>query len=235
MAVLGLAEFCRMTLPQRPLLGIILALPGGLLPFLFHIRAYQGVVCVLTVLLLGVAVYYLFCFAEIRQVAAEVGMVAFGLFYLPLLLGYMVLLRNQPYGMQWLFLVMVIVMSGDSAAYYLGTSFGRHKLYPAVSPNKSVEGALGGIAGSMAGALVAKLTFFPALSLGHCLAAAVGLGLLGQLGDLFESLLKRSCGVKDSGTIFPGHGGILDRLDSLLFAVPAAYFYATYLASYQVG
>ena len=91
---------------------------------------------------------------------------------------------------------------------------------------KSVEGALGGLVGSVVGALIAKLTFFPMLTVADCVATALLLGMLGQLGDLFESLLKRSCGVKDSGTIVPGHGGILDRLDSILFAAPAAFYYA---------
>jgi len=88
---------------------------------------------------------------------------------------------------------------------------------------------LGGLAGSIAGTFIAKATFFPELSSLDCIAAALLVGLLGQLGDLFESLLKRSFGVKDSGTIFPGHGGVLDRLDSILFAAPTLYLYAQYL------
>ena len=124
---------------------------------------------------------------------------------------------------------MVIVMAGDSAAFYVGTSFGKTKLYPAVSPKKSVEGSLGGLAGSVIGALVSKAVFFPELSVADCFATALLLGVLGQLGDLFESLMKRSCGVKDSGVIIPGHGGILDRMDSILFAAPAAYYYACFL------
>jgi phosphatidate cytidylyltransferase len=129
----------------------------------------------------------------------------------------------------WIFLVLVIVMSGDTAAYYVGCNLGRRKLYPLVSPNKSVEGAIGGLFGSLAGTFVARFTFFPELSVVDCFATALLLGSLGQVGDLFESLLKRSFGVKDSGTIVPGHGGILDRLDSILFAVPAAYYYALFM------
>jgi phosphatidate cytidylyltransferase len=131
-----------------------------------------------------------------------------------------------PHGVSWLFLIMVIVMSGDSAAFYVGSALGRTKLYPAVSPKKSVEGSLGGLAGSLVGAFVCRALFFHELTPVDCIASALLLGVVGQLGDLFESLLKRSCGVKDSGVIFPGHGGVLDRLDSILFAAPVAFYYA---------
>ena len=120
-------------------------------------------------------------------------------------------------------------MTGDSAAYYVGSSWGKRKLYPEVSPKKSIEGALGGLAGSLAGAVVFKLLWFPDLPLIHCLVVALFAAVLAQLGDLFESLLKRSFGVKDSGMIIPGHGGILDRLDSILFAAPVLYYYLRYV------
>jgi len=141
----------------------------------------------------------------------------------------MILLRSEPHGTSWIFLLLVIVMCGDTGAYYVGSTLGRRKLYPVVSPNKSVEGALGGLAGSLVGALIASRTFFPELTTIDCIGTALLLGPIGQLGDLFESLLKRSCGVKDSGSIVPGHGGILDRLDSIVFAAPAAWWYAHYL------
>jgi phosphatidate cytidylyltransferase len=120
-------------------------------------------------------------------------------------------------------------MTNDTAAYYTGGAFGRHRLYPLVSPKKSIEGALGGLGGSIIGTLLARFTFFPQLTLTDCLVTGIVIGILGQAGDLFESLLKRSFGVKDSGTIFPGHGGVLDRLDSIIFAAPAAYYYAVYV------
>jgi phosphatidate cytidylyltransferase len=120
-------------------------------------------------------------------------------------------------------------MTGDTAAYYSGRTFGKRKLYPMVSPNKTIEGSLGGLVGSLAGVFIARATFFPQLSVVDSIALPVILGVLGQLGDLFESMLKRSFGVKDSGTIIPGHGGILDRLDSILFAAPAAFLYVHYV------
>jgi phosphatidate cytidylyltransferase len=97
-----------------------------------------------------------------------------------------------------------------------------------VSPKKSIEGALGGLVGSICGTMLAKYTFFPQLSLADALITAIVIGILGQTGDLFESLLKRSFGVKDSGSSIPGHGGVLDRLDSIIFASPAMYYYVIY-------
>ena len=123
---------------------------------------------------------------------------------------------------------MLIVMTNDSAAYYTGSAFGKHRLYPSVSPKKSVEGAIGGLAGSIIGTLFAKYTFFPQLTLADAIVTALVIGAIGQTGDLFESLLKRSFGVKDSGTIIPGHGGVLDRLDSILFAAPITYYYVLF-------
>lgn len=229
LAFIGLFEFCRMALPQRLLPGVVTAAFGAVIPYLIHIHSWQQLFFAITVYLLATAIYFLFRFNDIRQVVAECGALAFGILYVPLLLGYLNMLRAGQMGIQWLFLMMFIVMCGDSAAYYLGSMFGRHKLYPAVSPNKSIEGALGGLGGSLLGSLLFRQLFFPEIGFGLCLAAALVVGAAGQLGDLFESLLKRSCGVKDSGTIIPGHGGVLDRLDSILFAAPLIWFFSTLL------
>ena len=229
LALLGLSEFCRMALPARRLEGVVVTLGGSLLPLVLAGGSPLAGLLLITGIVLLLALLLLFRFQEVKPVTAEVSTLAFGILYVPLLLSFLALLRSEPHGVSWIFLLMVIVMCGDSAAYYVGSSFGRTKLYPAVSPNKSIEGSLGGLVGSFGGALVAKAVFFSELSILDCLATALAMGVLGQLGDLFESLLKRSCGVKDSGTIIPGHGGILDRLDSVLFAAPVAYCYAHYL------
>lgn len=229
-AFVGLFEFYRMTLPDRKNEIIPVALAGSFLtPVPLLAGAY--VLPVLTSLVLCAALILLFRFTEIRIAAQEWALLVSGLLYVPLLLSQLILLRAEPYGAYWILLLLAIVMAGDSAAYYIGSSFGRHKLYPAVSPNKSIEGALGGVAGSVAGAFIIKLTIFPQLGAIDCIVTALVLGIPGQLGDLFESLLKRSSGVKDSGTIVPGHGGILDRLDSILFAAPAAWWYAHFIFS----
>lgn len=229
LSLLGLMEFFRMTLPGRAVENLPAALLGGLFAVGF-LPAYQPALFPAGVgLVLVSCLVALFRIGDIRHAAGEAAFRLSGFLYVPLLLGHMILLRNEPHGTSWIFLLLVIVMCGDTGAYYVGSTLGRHKLYPVVSPNKSVEGSLGGVAGSLVGALIASRTFFPELTLADCVGTALLLGILGQLGDLFESLLKRSCGVKDSGTIIPGHGGILDRLDSILFAAPAAWWYAHYL------
>lgn len=134
-------------------------------------------------------------------------------------------LRVGPAGFQWVICALVITWGNDTCAYFAGRLLGRHKLHPAVSPNKTWEGFAGGAVGSVAGMFIARLVAFPALSTVDCLALGLLGAVLGPLGDLCESLLKRANGVKDSGTIIPGHGGLLDRVDALLFNAPAVYLY----------
>lgn len=198
--------------------GILLVPLIGIAPFPWGLGGLA-----LSVLLL--AVIFLFRFGEMTTVVNQFALTTLGLLYVPLLLAHLVLLRGLNDGRGWVFLVLLVVMAGDSCAYFSGISLGRRPLYPAVSPKKSIEGAVGGLLGSLAGALVAK-SWLPQLALFDVLLLGLGLGAAGQLGDLFESLLKRSFGVKDSGTLIPGHGGLLDRLDSLLFVFPLAFYYA---------
>ncbi len=179
-------------------------------------------------LFLLLAILFLFRFKEIEQVHYQFGWLLFGLFYVALLLGHLVPLRLLNYGQEWVFMTLVVIMGCDSFAYFIGRKLGRRKLYEAVSPNKSIEGALGGLAGSVFAVLIAKYSFMPFLGLMDGLLIGLLLGTAGQLGDLFESLLKRACGVKDSGSMIPGHGGMLDRLDSLLFAFPLVFYIARY-------
>ncbi len=223
----ALCEYFAMALPEGRRPETLLAtLLGAALVAAF---AWLPLAAVPAVLVLGLILFgliFLFRFGDLGRVLPQLAMLLFGLLYVPLLLGHLVWLRQLPFGREWIFLVMLVVMVSDTAAYFSGITLGRHRLYPAISPNKSLEGAVGGLFGSLAGAFLARATFFPALELSDVLLLGVGLGALGQLGDLFESMLKRACGVKDSGRLIPGHGGILDRLDSLLFTFPAAYYYA---------
>lgn len=226
----GLTEYYGMALPSRRTEGLLAAATGAFLPcFLLPGIDPMLFPAYLTLLLLLFCLHFLFRFRDVKLAAGETALVCFGFLYVPLLLSHLVLLRLGPDGIKWIFFLLVIVMTGDSAAYYTGSSFGKRKLYPSVSPNKSIEGALGGLAGSLIGALIFRQLVFPELSVIHCMAVTIPAAAMGQLGDLFESLLKRSCGVKDSGTIIPGHGGILDRLDSILFAVPVLYYYLRFV------
>jgi phosphatidate cytidylyltransferase len=122
-------------------------------------------------------------------------------------------------------LLLVVIVCSDSLAFFVGHAFGRHRLAPAVSPGKTVEGALGGLAGGVLGALAVRAVGLPQLPAAHALVLGLLVAALGIVGDLDESLIKRWAGVKDSGSFFPGHGGMLDRLDSLLFGAPVLYYY----------
>jgi phosphatidate cytidylyltransferase len=152
-----------------------------------------------------------------------------GIIYIPLLLSYLVLIRNGIDGISWIFLLLCVVFAGDTGAYYIGSYFGRHKLCPAVSPGKTIEGSIGGLTANVAIGALIKFFFMPQLSWGLSILFFLSVGIVGQAGDLFESVLKRSGDAKDSGTIFPGHGGVLDRIDSLLFAAPLAYLFKEYI------
>lgn len=170
----------------------------------------------------------LFRFQTLENIHHQLSWLLFGFFYLPLLLGHLIPLRLLDDGQRWIFLTLMIIMSCDTFAYFIGSKIGKRKLYPSVSPNKSVEGAVGGLLGSVLAVILAQYTFMPVIGLVDGVVIGLLLGTAGQLGDLFESLLKRACQVKDSGSIIPGHGGLLDRLDSLLFAFPLAYYIARY-------
>jgi phosphatidate cytidylyltransferase len=204
------------------------ALAGCWVVPLLHFQQHDLLLPLLTLILLILSLLFLFRLPPIAEVHHRLGWLCLGLFYLPLLIGHLELLRQQPAGREWIFLTLLVIMGCDSFAYFVGSKFGRRKLYPAVSPNKSIEGGVGGLLGSVLAVWICKMTFLPAIGSFEAVAIGLLLGLVGQLGDLFESLLKRACGVKDSGRLIPGHGGILDRLDSLLFAFPFVYYIARY-------
>ncbi len=170
---------------------------------------------------------------EIETAPSRIAATLFGVVYLGFTLSCAVKLRTVggEDGLLWVVLALAVVFLGDTGAYAGGRALGRHKLHPRVSPGKTWEGAVAGMAASIGAALAARAVYahfgwWGAEIPGPLRVAAVGAvgGLFGQLGDLAESLLKRAAGVKDSGTLFPGHGGMLDRIDALLFALPAIYF-----------
>lgn len=142
---------------------------------------------------------------------------------------HLLLIIQMPNGGHLIFLLMGIAWSGDIGAYLIGRSFGKHKIIPAISPGKSVEGYVAGIAFSCITALALRYWLLPDLRLLHTVILGVGLAIIGQIGDLAESLLKRGANVKDSGSLMPGHGGILDRCDSLIFITPAMYYYIGFI------
>lgn len=227
-SAIGIAEFYRMALPERRLELPLAALSGSALIFIPLAGNDTLLLSGIGLLFIGFSLLFLFRVRTIDTAAREVAFAMLAFLYIPFLLIHLVQLRQTTFGIQWLLVIMLIVMTNDSAAYYSGSAFGKHRLYPLVSPKKSIEGAVGGLFGSLSGTLLAKFTFFPQLTLTDAAATALIVGMVGQAGDLFESLLKRSFGVKDSGTIIPGHGGVLDRIDSILFAAPITYYYVLF-------
>jgi phosphatidate cytidylyltransferase len=142
-----------------------------------------------------------------------------------MLYPYFAYLRNGPEGIAYVILIILLAAATDTGAYFVGRSVGRVKLLPKVSPQKTVEGAVGGLLGSIAAGLILRPWLTPALQLAPMVVLASGAGALAQLGDLDNSALKRIAGVKDSGWLFPGHGGLLDRACSLVFPAVFAYYY----------
>ncbi len=172
--------------------------------------------------------FFLFCMLrkrELRDASIDVAYKTFSLVYIAVPLSYLAFLGGLTNGRSWIILLFLIIWANDTFAYFAGRSFGRTKLLESVSPKKTVEGAIAGLFGGVVAAVI--FDHYAMLGMGLFLSAAVAVaaGFIGMTGDLAESLLKRGAGVKDSGTIIPGHGGLLDRIDSLIFPLPALYYF----------
>jgi phosphatidate cytidylyltransferase len=173
---------------------------------------------------------FLFRRGPLEQIPRSVSAVTLAWLYCGLLIATLVALRIR-FGVPWVIMAFVVTWANDTFAYFAGHAFGRHRLYERISPKKTWEGFAGGAVGSVAGALAVFWLLHPAaLTVGAAVAVGAGAAVLGPLGDLAESMLKRAAGVKDSGKIIPGHGGLLDRIDALLFVAPWVYVCAAWLA-----
>lgn len=161
-------------------------------------------------------------------------MTLFGVLYLGLTLGPLSMTRMLPQGEWLIFFLLLVTWASDTGAYYVGTLYGRHRLAPTISPKKSYEGLVGGVIGAIIASYIIRWWFLPELSGLDCLVLGILLTITGLWGDLTESAMKRSVGIKDSGGILPGHGGMLDRLDSLLFTAPAFYYYVTMVSRLRI-
>jgi phosphatidate cytidylyltransferase len=227
-AALAAWEACGLltTAQRRPL--TLLAMMGSVvlpLPLLVpQIPFALPLVVVLAVTLLGAAAVRRELPEQVEASLATVFVVVF----VGLPLGFLTALRATPdeeMGRDLLVLLLVIVWIGDTAAMYVGSMIGRHRLAPRISPRKTVEGAVAGIVAASLAGMLGHFWWFHRLPLGHALAIGALVGLAGIGGDLAESVLKRAAGAKDSSALLPGHGGFLDRIDSLLFAGPVLYYY----------
>jgi phosphatidate cytidylyltransferase len=189
----------------------------------------QSLILVLIILTVGTLVAATFRSASFEKMIASVGVTILGVLYVVLLGGHLVALRtgfSQRLSAHLLSFFFLVLMGSDIGAYYVGRTIGKHKLAPKISPGKTWEGVAGGVVAGLALATVAHFWFFRELPLKWALPLAAVMTILGILGDLTESALKRGAGAKDAAKILPGHGGILDRLDSLLFNAPLLYYFA---------
>ena len=178
---------------------------------------------------------------DMKKSLVSVSATVFGVIYVALLAGCLVGVRMMPDALpgklvphlasKLLTLFFAVVMMTDTGAYYTGRTIGRHKLAPRLSPGKTVEGAIGGFVMAVVTGFLCKLVFFPEIPAAHALELGATIGAIGQIGDLAESMLKRGSNVKDSGNLLPGHGGMLDRVDSILFCAPVLYYYSRLFAS----
>lgn len=228
-AAVGLHEFYRLAQSggSRPL-----ALPGVVLGAVLVMGNFYGTripgpglaayaaLCVIALLTAR-----LFSRRPVEGALNDVAVTLLGIFYVGLLFGFQAAIHTGLQGKHWLLFLYLVIWASDTGAYYVGTAFGRRRLFEKISPKKSVEGFLGGTAAAMVAALLCKAWLVSGLGIVEALVLGAALALVGTVGDLAESLFKRSVGVKDSGALIPGHGGILDRMDSLLFAAPVLFFY----------
>ncbi len=225
-AAVGIYEYNRILNNQFYSVSALVGFLGVILLFVvLYLEQYALVFHLVLFLLFVLFVSALFDGEKNR--IQDSALALWGILYVGGLLGFLILLRKMPDGMLYTYVLLVGVWVHDIFAYFIGVKWGEHKFAPQISPNKSVEG-------SLAGTLAVILLFISVsilspelikLTPGQAVFLAFGVAVFAQLGDLFESTLKRQCKVKDSGKIIPGHGGVLDRFDSLMLAAPFAYYF----------
>lgn len=183
----------------------------------------------LCAVILSVFIYYCVSPKESSEgLGPKIALTLLGVLYVGTFGALIGLLRDRSFGVFWIFALLGMTWMNDTFAYFFGHKFGKHKLAPKISPGKTVEGFFGGYLGTVCGFLLFWFLCPNDLPIWKGLILTVLVGVFGPVGDLCESLIKRSFHVKDSGNIIPGHGGMLDRIDALLFTAPVVYFFATY-------
>jgi len=230
LTVAGAAEYAAMAYPAKG----SWEKPAGLAAaFLLPVSAYfGGLQLLLTLTTLCFISFFILFLGSLKEAPFDMSSMnkaAFGLLYIPLLAAHLVLIRHFRDGVLWIFFMIIIAFAGDITAFYVGRKFGKKKLLPNVSAGKTAAGTMGSVIGSLAGCMIFKSWFFPDIAMGHAVVMGFVGNIVGELGDLCESVIKRSAGVKDSGFLFPGHGGVLDRLDCILFIAPFLYYYKLYV------
>lgn len=229
-------ELMRMTLPESragQAWGTLATV--GLAAVEIYARSIDGaLVLALFGLAVGAMIFGLLAPKPIDGAARRLGWLVGGPVYVGGTLGTIALLHQDAHGGAWVLLSMFFAFLSDTGAYFAGRAFGKHKLYPLVSPKKTVEGSIGGLLTAAIGGVVLQQTLLAGvLPLLDVILLAMVAAALGQAGDLLESLIKRSCKVKDSGNIMPGHGGLLDRSDALMFTAATTWTYVTWVLPHR--
>jgi len=193
----------------------------------FYALPNRAVPAVVVCFPLAVVAVHLFLYNFIENTVDSASQMILVTTYVAVPLGHAVLLAKLHLGNVWILYVLVVICLGDAGAYFAGKYFGRHRLSPNVSPSKTVEGLAGGVAGNLVGMLIMEAVVPGLLPIGPLALVTLLLAAAGPLGDLIASALKRRLSIKDFGTFMPGHGGIMDRADSLILAFPVVYYFLT--------
>ncbi len=237
MILIGLWEFYRMMeakgLKPYRAMGILSGLALS-----WYVFFQQGVYANLLMTVIFIGIMILELGRKERGLAVyHISVTLFGVFYIGWLGSHLILLRELPHlkgldyslGFSFVIVTFALTWCYDTGAYFVGIYLGRHKLFPSISPGKTIEGAIGGVLGSLVGIFVARAVMAPYLTVVASVGLALGASVVGQLGDLCESMIKRDVKIKDSSRTIPGHGGVLDRFDSLLFTAPLIYYVLKYV------
>jgi phosphatidate cytidylyltransferase len=228
--LIGLFEYYALTKQAGEVQGVLAA---GTVLFAFYFHRHDLIPAIIASLVIVELLVQLGINAgkeDLSNVLAVTSVNVFGVLYTAVLGGYIIALRviesPVPYmAAKLLTLFFMVVFAGDTAAYYTGRAIGRRKLAPKISPGKTIEGVIGGLLGNVVAVLIAHFTFLPQLEVVYAVPLALAMGAAGITGDLCESMIKRGAKAKDASKLIPGHGGLLDRLDSMLFNAPLLYYF----------
>jgi phosphatidate cytidylyltransferase len=224
LTAIGLYEVAAMTKASGSALALLVVLGAvASIPMLMHTALYPWIVP--TIVGAGMVALTIWV-GWLGSTAVTVGpmLIALGALWVGVLFPYFALLRNASHGVGAIILMILLVVASDSGAYFIGRAIGRIKLLPRVSPNKTVEGAIGGLAAVIVAVIILRPWLVPEWTVRSAILIGSGIGVLAQVGDLANSAYKRVAGVKDSGRLFPGHGGLMDRACSLVFAAVLTYY-----------
>jgi phosphatidate cytidylyltransferase len=230
-AVIGFAlyEYFSFIYPEKVNVQIVAhTLLGLVLPVVFYFGYPDLIVPATAFIIILATAFSLFRVTDPHVKAVNLFTRLFGIFYVAFLLSYLIVLRKLPHGIEWVVLAVAINFGTDAGAYFAGRFFGRHPLYAVISPKKTVEGAIGGIVFCLVLVIIGKYVLLKQLGWVDVLILSLVSSVLAVLGDMAESLIKRGFKVKDASGILPGHGGVLDRIDSFVFSAPFIFYYAAH-------